>query len=149
AGGRLLPGRRDHRPVRRGQVHRQRTVPLCLRSGAIPGSLQLLKFLYPAGRHPAGARGGTTAMGTATGREGADLSERLFREPYRFDFFQAVRLLERLLPEGSGQPPAGGDGPPEREAVRFRATPALSFPASAVAQLRQAAENGPAEMAVS
>jgi type VI secretion system protein ImpH len=88
-------------------------------------------------------------MGTATGREGADLSERLFHEPHRFDFFQAVRLLERLLPEGAGHAPAGGDGPPEREAVRFRATPSLGFPASAVAQLRPLAESSPAEMVVS
>src|SRR5262245_19672081 len=80
-------------------------------------------------------------MGAEAGREGADLSDRLFREPYRFDFFQAVRLLERLLPDG----PGGNGGAPEREVVRFRATPSLGFPVSAVTQLRQPAPDGPAE----
>jgi type VI secretion system protein ImpH len=67
----------------------------------------------------------------------------LLREPYRFNFFQAVRLLERLLCERArgdlaGQRYAVGlDKPPEREIVRFRSLPALSFPTSAVSQIRQ------------
>ena len=35
-------------------------------------------------------------MASARGREGAALAERLLEEAYRFDFFQAVRVLERL-----------------------------------------------------
>lgn len=72
-------------------------------------------------------------MGAEAGREGADLSGRLFHEPHRFDFFQAVRLLERLLPDG--------DGAREREAVRFRSTLSLGFPAATVTQVRGGAGN--------
>jgi type VI secretion system protein ImpH len=70
------------------------------------------------------------------------VSERLFRDPYAFDFFQAVRLLERLAREqsqadsrGPGYP-VGHDYPPEQEAVRFRSQPSLSFPPSAIVQVR-------------
>jgi type VI secretion system protein ImpH len=71
------------------------------------------------------------------------LSEQLLREPYRFDFFQAVRLLERLAQERARQDPrwrrhpVGRDQSPDREVVRFRALPSLSFPASTVSQIRQ------------
>jgi type VI secretion system protein ImpH len=67
----------------------------------------------------------------ATPRGGADppLERTLFEEPYRFDFFQAVRLLERLQP---GRAAVGRDGPPAREVVRFLARPGFVFPASAI-----------------
>jgi type VI secretion system protein ImpH len=70
------------------------------------------------------------------------LSEWLFREPYRFDFFQAVRVLESLAQERAradprrGGAPVGHDQPPEQEAVRFRSVPSLCFPVSAIVQLR-------------
>jgi type VI secretion system protein ImpH len=60
------------------------------------------------------------------------LDELLFREPYLFDFFQAVRLLEKLQPEAQ---PVGRGGPPEAEVARFRALPSLDFPASALHRL--------------
>jgi type VI secretion system protein ImpH len=88
-------------------------------------------------------------MATASGRESAHLSERLQREPYRFDFFQAVRLLERLArDEGNRLPsrPVGADHPPEQECVHFRALPSLSFPTAPVTQIRSQTA---AEMAVS
>ena len=72
-------------------------------------------------------------MAAAPGRAGVALSERLFREPYRFDFFQAVRLLERIL---AGREPVGRDAALEREVVRFRAHSSLSFPSAAIADLR-------------
>lgn len=83
-------------------------------------------------------------MAAAGGRKSAGLRERLLREPYRFDFFQAVRLLERLARE----PAAGGA---EREAVRFRALPSLAFPASAVSavKLLRGDPTAAAEMVVS
>lgn len=57
------------------------------------------------------------------------LADALFREPFRFDFFQAVRLLERLDP---ARVPVGYDGPPDREAARFLAHLTLGFPASSI-----------------
>lgn len=98
-------------------------------------------------------------MAGAGGRESADLAKRLFSEPERFDFFQAVRLLERVMRErvAHGERRAismvGGDLNAERELVRFRALPALSFPASPVVQLRDSAGPGndqpaPIEMVV-
>jgi type VI secretion system protein ImpH len=74
------------------------------------------------------------------------LEDWLFAEPYRFDFFQAVRLLECLRPE-SESPGHGSE--PEREAVRFRSRVGLDFPASEVQQIIRAAEaDSPAEMTV-
>jgi type VI secretion system protein ImpH len=98
-------------------------------------------------------------MTSDSGREQAPVSERLFREPYRFDFFQAVRLLEALERDRAPhdpnrrRQPVGQDRPPAREVVRFRALPALSFPAGSMSQLRSpdgpAAEAaGPPEMLV-
>jgi type VI secretion system protein ImpH len=89
-------------------------------------------------------------MAAASGRARVALSEQLFREPHRFDFFQAVRLLERILPD---RDPVGRDAAVDHEIVRFRALPSLSFPASAVADLQWVtrAEGGgavPPEMAV-
>jgi type VI secretion system protein ImpH len=54
---------------------------------------------------------------------------RLYGEGYNFDFFQAVRLLERLDP---ARRPVGHGGPPHAEAVRFRARVSLAFPPSAI-----------------
>ena len=68
------------------------------------------------------------------------LARTLFEEPYRFDFFQAVRLLGRLR---AGREPVGGEGHPGREVVRFRARPSLAFPASEVHALDPPAEGDP------
>ena len=45
------------------------------------------------------------------------IAERLFRDFYEFDFFQAVRLLEMMDPRRA---PVGRDVDPAIEAVRFR-----------------------------
>lgn len=58
----------------------------------------------------------------------------LYSEAYRFDFFQAVRLLERLEPE---REPVGLAGPPSREIVRFRTRVSLEFPASQIHELTE------------
>ncbi|HVS40410.1 MAG TPA: type VI secretion system baseplate subunit TssG [Gemmataceae bacterium] len=84
-------------------------------------------------------------MAAANGRTNSGLTGRLNREPHRFEFFQAVRLLERQ----SSRRPVGGDESPAAEAVRFRAAPSLGFAPSAVAGLRQRDDGGPPEMTVS
>ncbi len=56
----------------------------------------------------------------------------LFSEGYKFSFFQAVRLLERLQPD---KRPIGRSTPPGAEIARFRAMMSLSFPASQIYQV--------------
>jgi len=56
----------------------------------------------------------------------------LRREPYRFEFFQAMRLLKRLQP---GRAPVGRFTPPSTEAVRIGANPSMAFPASQIQAL--------------
>jgi type VI secretion system protein ImpH len=60
------------------------------------------------------------------------LEERLFAEPYCFEFVQAVRLLRRFYPH---RKEVGLFQPPRTEAVRFGATPSLAFPASEIQEL--------------
>jgi type VI secretion system protein ImpH len=81
-------------------------------------------------------------MAAEGGRAGAPLSNVLFEEPYRFDFFQAVRLLEKIYP---ARAPVGGDVAPAREVVRFRTRPSLQFPASQIHEFmsRGDADGGP------
>lgn len=69
-------------------------------------------------------------MSTPQRRHGPALIDQLFETPHRFEFFQAVRLLERWLDaEGSGADllPSG---------VRFRNSLSLSFPASEIESLQ-------------
>jgi len=76
-------------------------------------------------------------MATARGREGSGLSGQLFREPFVFDFYQAVRLLERLAwADARFRNFLIGEDHPESEAVRFRSQPSLSFPPNAIIQIR-------------
>ncbi|MFO0875763.1 MAG: type VI secretion system baseplate subunit TssG [Gemmataceae bacterium] len=60
------------------------------------------------------------------------VEKRLFEEGYSFDFFQAVRLLQRLAPERAL---IGQGGPPARELVRFRVLPSLTFPPSSIYEI--------------
>jgi type VI secretion system protein ImpH len=81
-------------------------------------------------------------MASAGRRTNPALSEQLLNEPYRFDFFQAVRLFEALARETAPEDrraarnPVGGDSPPSREVLRFRAMPALTFPAGSISEIR-------------
>lgn len=73
-------------------------------------------------------------MATEGGMESAPVAqpglERVLRtNPSAVEFFQAVRLLERLHPE---REPVGGFGGRETEAVRFTVPPSLAFPASEI-----------------
>ncbi|TWB93030.1 type VI secretion system protein ImpH [Bradyrhizobium macuxiense] len=51
-----------------------------------------------------------------------------------YGFFSLAALLERRF---GNAPPIGSTDDPAREAVRFRATPTLGFPAEEIAQVRQ------------
>ncbi len=57
------------------------------------------------------------------------LHQELLEEPYRFEFFQAVRLLEKIYPE---RMPVGREAKIKPEIVRFRSRVTLNFPASEV-----------------
>jgi type VI secretion system protein ImpH len=59
----------------------------------------------------------------------SEIAEKLRREPFSFDFFQAVRLLERLFPERTS---VGKFTHPEKEVARFGVHPSLAFPASQI-----------------
>lgn len=63
------------------------------------------------------------------------LNQELFDEPYRFEFFQAVRLLEKIYPE---RKPVGDAALPDEEIIRFRSRIGLDFPASELHEMREA-----------
>lgn len=69
---------------------------------------------------------------------------RLFHEGYRFDFYQAVRLLEKLFPEAP-RPGMGGDLREER--IFFRPDTALVFPGTDVKAVDLLDAGEPAERA--
>ncbi len=75
---------------------------------------------------------------------GSGLEKRLEKEPFAFRFFQAVRLLERLMP---GSEPVGRFARPSQEPVRFGANPSLAFPASEIQSLEKQ-DGKPPRMAV-
>jgi len=78
-------------------------------------------------------------MASASRRNPGTVRELLYSEPYRFDFFQAVRVLEWMSRRGSktgpesAARPVGQDSSPEEEVVRFRAQTSLSFPPGPIA----------------
>lgn len=79
--------------------------------------------------------------------------DRLFGEPHRFDFFQAVRVLDRYFRERADvkqRSPVGYDYAASQEIVRFRVLPALSFPAGSVAGMQRGKREteSPPEMTV-
>jgi type VI secretion system protein ImpH len=85
-------------------------------------------------------------MASQSGRPDPSLEEVLFAESYRFDFFQAVRLLELIYIE---RKPAGRQASPSEEVVRFRTHLSLSFPPSAIQNLEPASEgDGPVRLTV-
>lgn len=72
------------------------------------------------------------------------MAAKLRLEPYRFEFFQAVRLLERLFPESA---PVATFVHPDREVVHFGAHASLAFPASEI-QALEWPDAGPLRMTV-
>jgi type VI secretion system protein ImpH len=73
-----------------------------------------------------------------------EIEEKLRREPYTFDFFQALRLLERFRPEKKS---VGQFVQPDSEVAHFRAHPSLAFPASQIQEMEWPTE-GPVRMLV-
>ena len=61
------------------------------------------------------------------------LDQQLIDEPYRFEFFQAVRLLERIAHD---RKPVGRDALPHEEVVRFRSRIGMEFPPSELHEIR-------------
>ncbi|HKY09186.1 MAG TPA: type VI secretion system baseplate subunit TssG [Candidatus Binatia bacterium] len=85
-------------------------------------------------------------MAAESRRADPSLEQILFHEAFRFDFFQAVRVLERLYP---GRSPVGQDAIPSQEVVRFQSLVSLSFPASAIYDLSRVENDpGPSRMVV-
>jgi len=70
----------------------------------------------------------------------AKVEESLFSEPYTFDFFQAMRVLNWLQP---GRSPVGRHTNPQTEVVRFGANPILYFPPSAIHSLSKRPGDAP------
>ncbi len=64
---------------------------------------------------------------------GKDLNQELIDEPFKFEFFQAVRLLERIFPERSAVTRSVS---PQNEVVRFRSNASLRFPPSEIFEIR-------------
>jgi type VI secretion system protein ImpH len=62
------------------------------------------------------------------------LNQVLLDEPYRFEFFQTVRLLEKVFPERRA---VGRNAMPNEEVVRFRSRVALDFPASEIHEFQE------------
>ena len=62
------------------------------------------------------------------------LHQELFDEPYQFEFFQAVRLLEKIFP---AQRAVGREATITPEIVRFRSRLGLDFPASEIHELKE------------
>lgn len=68
-------------------------------------------------------------MATSSRRNSPGLTQQLDEKGYRFEFFQAVRLLQRLHPDDAA---VGSGDDPENEALRFRSQVSLGFPPSDV-----------------
>jgi type VI secretion system protein ImpH len=86
-------------------------------------------------------------MATASRGRRAAVMERLRQSPHSFEFFQAVRLLERRA-DPTRAP--GQDARPSEESVRFGVRVSTSFPASSIGELDidPSETDGPARMVV-
>jgi len=82
-----------------------------------------------------------SAIAPAINAIAPDVAARLRAEPFCFEFFQAVRLLERMFPDRMA---VGEFARPGDEVVQFRAHPSLSFPASEIQSLTDGNAGQPA-----
>ena len=68
-------------------------------------------------------------MAITDGKTSSDLIDRLAADPYAFDFFRAVRLIESAFP---GQPRIGHSNSPARDPIRFAQSASLGFAPSTI-----------------
>jgi type VI secretion system protein ImpH len=83
---------------------------------------------------------------TVSGTRKKSVAEVLAGETYRFDFFQAVRMLERIYP---GKEPIGYYARPSDEVVRFCSHVSTSFPASQLYEIEGSlleSDEGPVDL---
>jgi type VI secretion system protein ImpH len=73
-------------------------------------------------------------METYGWRGNNSLSNWLFAEGYRFDFYQAVKILETMRPDSV---PIGEGIEPERESVRFSSRINMGFPATNIDEVQK------------
>ena len=66
--------------------------------------------------------------------DGRSVKDELFEEPFRYEFFQAVRVFERVFPQSKA---VGANALPNEEPIRFRSRVGLDFPSSEIYELRQ------------
>ncbi len=80
-------------------------------------------------------------MASTRRRTSSAVTEQLQREPQRFEFFQAVRLLERAAlrlarrQQTFAHVPVAMGAPPNRESIRFRANASLAFRGTDIDQI--------------
>lgn len=75
----------------------------------------------------------------------------LATEPHQFNFFQAVRLLERRDPADAPAEPlraVGEDDAPRDEPVRFEVQPSLTFPPGEIRSFAESEDAAPPRMSV-
>lgn len=82
----------------------------------------------------------TAGRGSNPAVDLSEVEEQLRSEPYRFEFFQAIRLLERMLPD---RKPLGRFTHPSEEVARLGVFPSLAFPASEIQSMEQAEGEAP------
>jgi type VI secretion system protein ImpH len=87
----------------------------------------------------------STSRTEDAGLEASPVTVALEHQPYQFEFFQAVRLLERFSPKRA---PVGFFGDPSSEVVRFAAHASQAFPASQIQALIVGGGSRPPRMVV-
>lgn len=78
------------------------------------------------------------------------IASELFRKPWKFDFFQAVSMLQELASQNkdSASSPIGQFAQPNEEAVRFTVSHTTAFPSAPTAKIQWAAEERRASVEV-
>lgn len=82
-------------------------------------------------------------MSTQGRRKNTSVSQDLAENPYNYDFFQAVRLLERSAifnknkPETIAKNPVAKFLPPNTESIRFHTHQTFSFPAAEIKSIKK------------